>query len=38
MDWGSRWGFKISTEKTKYVAFGNKKTECQGLLMYGQAV
>ena len=38
MDRGSRWGFKISTEKTKYVAFGNKKTECQGLLMYGQAV
>ena len=26
MDWGSRWGFKISTEKTKYVVFGNKKT------------
>ena len=38
VDWGSRWGFKISIEKTKYVVFGNKKTECQGLFMYGQAI
>lgn len=37
VDWGSRWGFKISVEKTNYVVFGNKKTECQGLSMYGQA-
>lgn len=37
-DWGSRWGFRISVEKTKYVVFGNKKAECQGLSTYGKAI
>lgn len=34
-DWGRKWGFKISVEKTKYVILDNNKTEFQGLFMYG---
>lgn len=37
-DWGSRWGFRMSVEKTDCVVFGNKKAECQGLSMYGKAI
>lgn len=38
VNWGEKWGFKISVEKRKHIVFGNKKTECQGLFMYGQAI
>ena len=37
-DWGSRWGFKISVEKTKYVVFGNKRNKGEKLTMYGQEI
>ena len=37
-EWGNRWGFKISVEKTKYVVFGNKRDKGEGLSMYGQEI
>lgn len=36
--WGEKWGFKISVDKSKYIIFGNKKTECGGLFLYEQAI
>lgn len=29
---------KISVDKSKYIIFGNKKTECGGLFLYEQAL